>query len=84
MSNSCSETTGTQEDYESLSACFRTVSAKGIKAPDGSLRHYIPGRTAVLPENRKWKLKLVIGHSQSTNRITADMVMQAINDSTLV
>ena len=28
---------GTQEDYESLSAYFRTVSAKGIKAPDGSL-----------------------------------------------
>ena len=27
--------TGTQEDYESLSAYFRTVSAKGIKAPDG-------------------------------------------------
>ena len=25
---------GTQEDYESLSAYFRTVSAKGIKAPD--------------------------------------------------
>ena len=28
--------TGTQEDYESLSAYFRIVSAKGIKAPDGS------------------------------------------------
>lgn len=28
---------------ESLSAYFRTVSAKGIKAPDGSLRHYSPG-----------------------------------------
>lgn len=27
--------TGTQEDYESLSAYFRAVSAKGIKAPDG-------------------------------------------------
>ena len=26
---------------------------------------------------------LVIGHSQSANRITADIVMQAINDSTL-
>ena len=35
--------TGTQEDYESLSAYFRTISAKGIKAPDGSLRHYSPG-----------------------------------------
>ena len=39
--------TGTQEDYESLSAYFRTVSAKGIKAPDGSLRHYSPGREMV-------------------------------------
>lgn len=35
--------TGTQEDYTSLSAYFRAVSAKGIKAPDGSLRHYSPG-----------------------------------------
>lgn len=35
--------TGTQEDYESLSAYFRTASAKGIKAPDGSLHHYSPG-----------------------------------------
>ena len=35
--------TGTQDDYESLSAYFRTTSAKGIKAPDGSLRHYSPG-----------------------------------------
>lgn len=33
--------TGTQEDYESLSAYFRTASAKGIKAPDGSIRHYL-------------------------------------------
>lgn len=35
--------TGTQEDYESLSAYFRTASAKGIKAPDGSIRHYSSG-----------------------------------------
>lgn len=34
---------GTQEDYGSLSAYFRNASAKGIKAPDGSLRHYSPG-----------------------------------------
>lgn len=34
--------TGTQEDYESLSAYFRTASAKGIKAPDGSFRHNSP------------------------------------------
>ena len=26
---------GTQEDYESLRAYYRDVSAKGIKAPDG-------------------------------------------------
>lgn len=34
--------TGTQEDYESLSAYFRTASAKGIKAPDGFFRHNSP------------------------------------------
>ncbi len=34
---------GTQDDFESLSAYFRTVSAKGIKAPDGTLRNYSPG-----------------------------------------
>lgn len=34
--------TGTQEDYESLSAYFRTASAKEIKAPDGSFRHNSP------------------------------------------
>lgn len=35
--------TGTQDDYESMSAYFRAASAKGIKSPDGSLRHYSPG-----------------------------------------
>ena len=35
--------TGTQDDFVSMSAYFRTVSAKGIKAPDGSIRHYSPG-----------------------------------------
>ena len=35
--------TGTQADYESLSAFFREASAKGIKAPDGKIRHYSPG-----------------------------------------
>ena len=35
--------TGTQEDYGSLSAYFRTASVKGIKVPDASLRHYSPG-----------------------------------------
>lgn len=33
---------GTQEDYESLNAFFRMASAKGVKAPDGSVRHYSP------------------------------------------
>lgn len=32
----------TQDDYESLSAFFREVSAKGIKAPNGEIRHYSP------------------------------------------
>lgn len=35
--------TGTQADYPSLSAYFREVSAKGIKDPDGKLRHYEVG-----------------------------------------
>jgi len=34
--------TGTQDDYASMSAYFRAVSAKGITAPDGRLRHYSP------------------------------------------
>ena len=34
--------TGTQADYESLSAFFREASAKGVKSPDGELRHYSP------------------------------------------
>ena len=33
---------GTQDDYGSLSAFFREVSAKGIKAPNGEIRHYSP------------------------------------------
>ena len=35
--------TGMQDDYPSLNAFFRDVSAKGIKAPDGNIRHYSPG-----------------------------------------
>ena len=35
--------TGTQDDYGSLSAYFRVTSARGIKAPDGTLRNYSPG-----------------------------------------
>jgi transposase InsO family protein len=34
---------GTQEDFESLNAYFRDVSDKGVRAPDGQLRHYSPG-----------------------------------------
>ncbi len=35
--------TGTTDEYESMSAFFRAVSAKGIKAPDGTIRNYSPG-----------------------------------------
>lgn len=34
---------GAQDDLPSLSAYFRDASAKGIKSPDGTLRHYSPG-----------------------------------------
>lgn len=33
---------GLSEDYRSMSAYFRAVSAKGVMGPDGSLRHYSP------------------------------------------
>ena len=32
--------TGALDNYGSLNACFREISARGIKAPDGSIRHY--------------------------------------------
>lgn len=35
--------TGSQDEYGSLSAYFRAASAKGIRAPDGSVRHYSSG-----------------------------------------
>ena len=62
--------TGTQEDYESLSAYFRTISAKGIKASDGSLRHYSPGTL------EKWYLsyrKSGFAKQRITLRYTPDM-----------
>lgn len=34
--------TDTAGDYESQSAYFRDIAAKGIRAPDGSLHHYAP------------------------------------------
>lgn len=34
--------TGAQDDIPSLSAYFRDASARGIKSPDGTLRHYSP------------------------------------------
>ena len=37
---------GTQEDFPSLSAFFRDVSARGVKAPDGQIRHYAPATIA--------------------------------------
>lgn len=33
---------GTQEDFPSLNAYFRDASAKGVKSPDGEIRHYAP------------------------------------------
>ena len=41
---------GTQEDYESLRAYYRDVSAKGVRAPDGQIRYYSPGTI------QKWHL----------------------------
>lgn len=41
---------GTPEDYESLRAYYRDAAAKGIKAPDGQIRHYSPGTI------QKWHL----------------------------
>lgn len=35
--------TGSPDEYGSLSAYFREASAKGITAPDGSVRHFSPG-----------------------------------------
>ncbi len=34
--------TGLKEDYPSLKAFFRDASAKGVTAPDGTLRHFAP------------------------------------------
>lgn len=34
---------GAQDDLPSLSAYFRDTSARGIKSPDGTIRHYAPG-----------------------------------------
>ena len=33
---------GSQEDFSSLSAFFRNASARGVKGPDGQIRHYSP------------------------------------------
>ena len=34
--------TGMQEDYESLNAYFREISAKGIRDPEGTIRYFAP------------------------------------------
>lgn len=34
---------GAQDDLPSLSAYFRDASARGIKSPDGTIRHFAPG-----------------------------------------
>ena len=41
---------GTQTDYDSLNSFFREVSAKGLKSPNGELRHYAPATL------KKWYL----------------------------
>ena len=33
---------GTQEDYSSLSECFREIAAKGVKLPSGEIHYYSP------------------------------------------
>ena len=33
---------GTAEDFPSLQAYFRDASAKGVRAPNGEIRHYAP------------------------------------------
>jgi len=35
--------TGMQEEYSSKDAFFRDVSLRGVKAPEGTVRHYAPG-----------------------------------------
>ena len=35
--------TGTQDNFNSLSAFFRDASAKGSLMPDGTIHHYAPG-----------------------------------------
>ena len=42
--------TGTDADYESHSAYYRDIAAKGIKDPDGQIRHYSPATL------QKWHL----------------------------
>lgn len=57
--------TGLQEDFPSLEAFFRDASARGVTAPDGTIRHFAPdtietwyrtykkhGFEALLPSNR--------------------------------
>lgn len=41
---------GTQDDYISMRAYYREVSAKGVRAPDGQIRHYSPATI------QKWHL----------------------------
>lgn len=63
--------TGTQEDYDPV---FDDAAIEAIlNASDGTARVI----------SKLCNASLVIGHSQTANRITADIVMQAINDSTL-
>lgn len=35
--------TGLSDDYDSLAAFFNAASARGVKYPDGTIKHYAPG-----------------------------------------
>lgn len=45
--------TGLQDDYSSLADFFRDVSAKGVMAPDGTIKHYAPATMKKWYQNYK-------------------------------
>ena len=75
---------GLPEEYPSLKAFFRDVSAKGIHSPDGSLRHFSPdtierwylhykhgGFDALVPKNRA-----DMGHSRKLDNGLQEQIRQ--------
>lgn len=62
---------GTQNDYESLSAFFRDAAAKGIKAPDGSVRYYSPRTLEKWYSNyRKFGFDALVPAGRSDNGVS--------------